>query len=212
MEMSEPFLGEIRTVAFNFAPVGWFLCNGQTLAINQYTALFSLLGTTYGGNGTSTFQLPNLQGRIPIDVGTGVGLPTYEWGEMAGEASVILTQQQMPTHTHSATFTGTAPSGSGSLSVTMAGSSATGGTSSPTGNYVAGLPKGSTSGDLYVSNPASNTLGNLAGASGSVSGLPAPVGSVVLGLTGSSLPLSIEPPYLALYFIIAYEGIFPSRP
>lgn len=210
--MSEPFLGEIRTVAFNFAPVGWFLCNGQTLAISSYAALFSLLGTTYGGNGTSTFQLPNLQGRIPIDVGAGAGLPIYQWGEMAGEASVTLTQQQLPTHTHSATFTGTVPSGSGNVTVGLQGSSTGGGTSSPTGNYVAGLPRGSTTGDRYVSSPAQATLGNLGGVSGSVSGLPAPAGSVAVGLAGNSFPLPIEPPYLALYFIIAYIGIFPSRP
>ena len=77
----DPFLGEIRMTGFNFAPVGWALCNGQTLAISQYSALFALLGTTYGGDGTSTFNLPNLQGRVPIHWDNGVGVSPYVMGE-----------------------------------------------------------------------------------------------------------------------------------
>jgi microcystin-dependent protein len=207
----DPFVGEIRAIGFSFAPPGWFLCNGQILAISSYQALFALIGTTFGGNGTSTFQLPDLQGRVPLGVGQGAGLPVYVWGQQGGAASVALTQQQMPAHTHVATFTGSAPSGPANLSVTVQGSSAQGGTSSPTGNYLAGTPKGSTTGDLYVNNPALGTLGNLAGASGSLSGLPAPQGTVVNGLSGGNVPVNIEPPYLAIYFIIAYNGIFPSR-
>ena len=206
----DPFIGEIRMVGFNFAPVGWFLCNGQLLPISSYQALFALIGTTFGGNGTSNFQLPDLQGRVPLGVGQGAGLPNYVWGESGGAASVALTQQQMPAHTHLATFTGNPPSG-GNLTVAVQGSSAAGGTASPTGNYIAGTPKGSTTGDLYVNNPAQATLGNIAGVSGSVAGLPAPTGTVVNGLAGGGLPISIEPPYLAVYFIIAYNGIFPTR-
>jgi microcystin-dependent protein len=209
--MSDPYVGEIRVVGFNFAPVGWFLCDGQTLSISSYQALFALIGTTYGGNGTTTFQLPNLQGRVPLGVGSGAGLPTYAWGQSGGSAIVTLTQQQLPTHTHQATFTGTAPSGSGNLTVNVQGSSAPGGTSAPAGNYLAGTAKGSGTSDLYVSNPAQATLGNLAGVSGSIAGLPAPAGSVAVGLAGSGQPFSIEPPYLAMYFIIAYSGIFPTR-
>jgi microcystin-dependent protein len=97
--MANQYIGEIRMTGFNFAPVGWALCNGQLLAISQYTALFSLLGTTYGGNGTNTFGLPNLQGRVPIHVGSN-GSSTYVQGQVGGSENVYLTQSQMPLHTH----------------------------------------------------------------------------------------------------------------
>jgi microcystin-dependent protein len=95
--MSEPFIGEIRMFAGNFAPVNWLLCQGQILAIADYDALFSLLGTTYGGDGQSTFALPNLQSRIPIHQAA-----SYPLGAMGGVEAVILTPQQMPVHTHPA--------------------------------------------------------------------------------------------------------------
>ena len=93
--MSEPFLSEIKIVSFNFAPKGWALCNGQTLPINQNQALFSLLGTTYGGNGQTTFALPNLRGQVPIHMGNG-----HTLGEAAGSTSVTINIQQLPTHLH----------------------------------------------------------------------------------------------------------------
>jgi len=93
--MAEPFLAEIRIVSFNFAPKGWATCNGQFMPIIQNQALFSLLGTTFGGNGQTTFALPNMQGRVPIHFGGGFTL-----GEKAGEVSHTLTQFEMPTHTH----------------------------------------------------------------------------------------------------------------
>lgn len=96
--MSDPFVGEIRMAGFNFAPVGWALCNGQTLPISQNQALFSLLGTTYGGNGTTTFNLPNLQGRVAIHQGT--GLSTYLMGQSSGVEEVTLNSNQMPVHNH----------------------------------------------------------------------------------------------------------------
>jgi len=86
-----PYLGEIRFVAFNFAPTGWATCDGQILPINEYTALFSLLGTTYGGNGTSTFALPNLESRIPVGMGQGVGLSPRPIGQMGGAEQIFLT-------------------------------------------------------------------------------------------------------------------------
>lgn len=95
--MSEPFLGEIRLMSFNFAPRGWALCNGQLLPINQNQALFSLLGTTYGGNGQTNFALPDFRGRVPIHVGHG-----HTVGERAGEQAHTLTVSEMPTHVHSA--------------------------------------------------------------------------------------------------------------
>src|SRR5512142_905843 len=93
--MSEPFLSEIKIVSFNFAPKGWALCNGQLLPINQNQALFSLLGTTYGGDGRVNFALPNLQGRIPLHFGNG-----HTLGESAGEENHTLNVQEMPLHTH----------------------------------------------------------------------------------------------------------------
>lgn len=93
--MSEPFLAEIRIMSFNFAPKGWALCNGQFLPINQNQALFALLGTTYGGNGQTTFALPNLRGRVPIHMGSG-----HTLGEAAGSTSVTVNIQQMPQHIH----------------------------------------------------------------------------------------------------------------
>lgn len=98
--MTDQFLGEIRPVGFNFAPTGWALCNGQLLPISQYTALFSLLGTYYGGNGTTNFALPDLRGRVVIDQGNGPGLSPYVIGEMDGVETVTLLTTQMPAHTH----------------------------------------------------------------------------------------------------------------
>src|SRR5271165_3660849 len=94
--MANPYLAEIRMFGGNFAPSGWALCNGQILSISQNTALFSLLGTQYGGNGTSTFALPNLQGRAAVGMGTGAGLSTYVEGEDFGQQSVTLTVNQLP--------------------------------------------------------------------------------------------------------------------
>ena len=93
--MAQPFIGEIKMVSFNFPPKGWAFCNGQTLAIQQNAALFSILGTTYGGNGTTTFALPNLQGKVPVYVGQGIVL-----GQTAGEVNHTLIMGEMPAHTH----------------------------------------------------------------------------------------------------------------
>ncbi|WP_183092705.1 phage tail protein [Nocardioides stalactiti] len=115
--MSEPFLGEIKLMAFNFPPKGWALCNGQFLPINQNQGLFSVLGTTYGGNGVTTFALPNLRGRVPLHFGAG-----YTLGEAAGSTSVTINAQTMPTHTHQVN----------------ASTLATGGAAIPTGRYLGG--------------------------------------------------------------------------
>lgn len=99
--MSNPFIGEIRLFGGNFAPQGWAFCNGQLQAINDNTALFSLIGTTYGGDGQSTFALPDLRGRVPIHQGQGAGLSSRTLGETGGSESVTLTLAQMPVHSHS---------------------------------------------------------------------------------------------------------------
>ena len=100
--MADPYLGEIRLMAFQFAPHGWALCNGQVLAINQNQALFALLGTTYGGNGVQNFQLPNLQGRVPVHFGQGLAGQNIVWGESGGETTHVLTSSEMPGHSHTA--------------------------------------------------------------------------------------------------------------
>lgn len=97
---NEPFVGEIRMVGFDFAPQGWALCDGQLLPIAQHTALFSLLGTKYGGDGQTTFGLPDLRGRVPLHVGQGAGLSLRQLGESGGSERVTLTGREIPTHTH----------------------------------------------------------------------------------------------------------------
>src|ERR1700704_3068518 len=99
--MADPFVAEIRIFPFNFAPTGWAFCNGQILPISQNTALFSLLGTTYGGNGQSTFALPNMQGNAPMHPGQGPGLSLHDLGETGGEQFVTLLQSEIPSHSHS---------------------------------------------------------------------------------------------------------------
>ena len=118
--MTDPFLAEIRIVGFNFAPTGWATCNGQLIPISQNTALFSLLGTTYGGDGRSTFALPNFTGSAPMNRGQGPGLSPRDLGETGGEAAVTLIQSEMPGHTHG-----------------MAASQAEGGDRSPAGSLPA---------------------------------------------------------------------------
>jgi len=98
--MSDPFVAEIRIFPFNFAPTGWAFCNGQLIAISQNTALFSLIGTMYGGNGTTNFNLPNLQGNAPLHFGQGPGLSLYAQGQTGGQTAVTLSQAQLPSHSH----------------------------------------------------------------------------------------------------------------
>ena len=184
----DPYVGEIRMVGFNFAPNGWALCNGQLLPIAQYTPLFSLLGTSFGGNGTSTFGLPDLQGRVPLGVGQGLGLPVYDWGQMGGQATVSLLSTQLPAHAHT---------------VTPPVSNANATTGSPVSGYPAVNVTNITGGQRGES---ASTLGYAASPVAGANG-----GSFQTAPSGGGLPISIEPPYLAVYFIIALNGIFPSR-
>jgi microcystin-dependent protein len=184
----EQYLGEIRMVGFNFAPIGWALCNGQSLAISSYTALFSLLGTTFGGDGIRTFNLPDLQGRVPLNVGNGAGLPSYVWGESGGAANVSILYNNLPIHTHP-------------IAPPVSNANAT--SSTPVGGFPAvdvTVITGGAHGETAV------TKG---WAASSVSGQTA--GSYQSGVAGGNIPLAIEPPYLAIYFIIALTGIFPTR-
>jgi len=147
--MSDPFLGEIRMVGFNFAPQGWALCNGQLLPISQNAALFGIIGTFYGGNGTSNFALPNLQSRVAIHQGQGAGLSYYVVGQTGGLESVALQYDQMPIHNHS-----------------VGAVSAGGNQASPSGNYPAIESTGTS---LNYSNSTPNaslnaaTIGNAGG-------------------------------------------------
>ncbi len=147
--MSEPFIAEIRIFAGNFAPRGWAFCNGQLLPIAQNTALFSLIGTTYGGDGRTTTALPNLKGRAPMHPGRGPGLTARRLGQRGGTETVTLTEAQMPGHTH-----------------TLSARPASASTSDPTNNYFAAL----TGANFYstdASSPQAMAAGLLQAAGGS---------------------------------------------
>jgi len=137
--MSQPFLGQIQPMAFDFAPQYWAQCNGQTMSISQNAALFALLGTMYGGNGVQTFNLPNLQSRVPMHFGTSPGGETYFQGEMSGEENVTLNINMMPMHNHN--FLGTSDTG-GDREPTTGAALATVGGGPPTTYYApSGTPQ-----------------------------------------------------------------------
>ena len=121
--MADPYIGEIRMFAGNFAPAGWALCDGQILGVQQNSALFSILGTTYGGNGSTSFGLPDLRGRVAVNQGAGPGLSTYSTGDVAGTENVTLSQGQMPAHNHTVAVAGAGntpdPTGAYQASVTV---------------------------------------------------------------------------------------------
>lgn len=172
----DPWIGEIALVPFNFAPRGWAFCDGQILSIAQNTALFALLGTTYGGNGQTTFALPDLRGRVPMHAGggSGPGLSAYTLGEQGGVENVVLIQGQMPVHNHLENV-----------------SSANGTSDSPSNAILArnasGVPQYGTGAP------------NAAMAAGAIAN------------AGGGQPHENRPPFLGLNYIIALEGIFPSR-
>ncbi len=176
--MSEPFLAEIIMFGGNFAPRGWALCQGQILSIAQNTALFSLLGTTYGGNGQTTFALPDLRGRVPVGQGQGPGLSPYTLGQAAGTESVTLTQSNLPA----------APPITVNCNI--------GDDPAPSGRPNGRVPATLNAGTGY-SSTSDSTMSP---------------GMITGGLAGGqSLPVEIIQPYLCINYIIALEGIFPSR-
>jgi microcystin-dependent protein len=169
--MADPYLGEIRMFGGNFAPAGWAFCDGRTLPIAENDALFNLIGTTYGGDGQQTFNLPNLQGRVPIHQGVG-----YQIGHSAGETAVMLTIQQTPAHGHP-----------------LQGSTATAAGTNPQGAVLAHLP------DAGVQTAYGST---------------APFGAIdpsSVSPIGGSQPHSNMQPSLAVSFIIALEGVYPTQ-
>ena len=171
--MSEPFTAEIRIFAGNFAPRGWAFCNGQLLPISQNTALFSLIGTTYGGDGRTTTALPNLQGRAPMHPGRGPGLTARRLGQRGGSEMISLSEAQMPSHTHTARASGSAAA-----------------SNTANGHYMA-APAGRGS-SLYAAASGLGTFNDLTN-------------------TGGSQPHNNMQPYLAINFIIALVGLYPSR-
>ncbi|HEX5747396.1 MAG TPA: tail fiber protein [Archangium sp.] len=173
--MSDPFIGEIRMFAGNFPPRGWQFCQGQILSIAQNTALFSILGTTYGGNGTTTFALPDLRGRYPMQPGQGPGLSPRTLGEQGGSETVTLISNQMPAHNH-----------------TLNVSSQAGDVETPVGTVLA----------------ADTTATVLNYRSAPIDGTMNPA---VIGAAGGNQPHNNMPPYTCVNFIIALQGIFPSR-
>ena len=184
---SEPFLGQIQYFGFNFNPRGWALCNGQLLDIAQNSALFSLLGTTYGGDGRTTFQLPDMRGRVPLHFGQGAGLTNRVIGSRGGAEQVVLNTTQIPAHNHAlgtnATATLRADSGDASTNV-------------PAGNALADTKRE----DVY---------------SGVAPSVDMRSGSVVLGgttdNTGGTQSHENMPPFLTVNCSIALVGLFPSR-
>jgi len=171
-----PYIGEIRMFGGNFAPLGWAFCNGQALSISEYDTLFNLIGTIYGGDGVTTFNLPDLQSRIPVGTGN-----VYALGDKAGVETVTLTVQNMPAHMHA--VSGTA----GILT-----SSEDGHRTTPGNNYPAVNGQ-----NMY----STTTDGSL---------MPAITPTLTAGSAGGSQPFSNIQPYLAINYIIALEGIFPT--
>jgi microcystin-dependent protein len=186
--MSDQYVGEIRMTGFNFAPQGWALCNGQTLSISANNVLFSLIGTTYGGNGTTNFNLPNLQGRVPVHQGTGANLSPAVIGEIAGTEAVTLVAANMPAHTHA---------------IAPPVSNVAGTASTP----VNGFPAVATV--TMDPLPARTTITGKSYAAASVPGQTA--GSYTSGAAGSNASFDISPPYLVVNFVIALTGLYPSR-
>jgi microcystin-dependent protein len=182
--MSSPFIGEIRSFGFNFPPRGWATCSGQLLSIASNTALFSLLGTQYGGNGIQTFGLPDLRGRVAINQGQGPGLPNYVIGEMAGSPTTTLLTTNMPAHTHVVTGSAAQPCNSGA---------------GPADNPTGAIPAGSASHEDFAA--AASATGAMA---------PAPV-TATAQPAGGGQPFDNMPPYLVVNMCIATTGIFPSR-
>jgi len=224
----DAFMGTIMAVGFNFAPRGWAFCNGQTLPIAQNSALFTLLGTLYGGDGQTTFGLPDLRGRVVVgSQAQGPGLSNVAQGEKAGTnnttvisngtATIALNQSNLPAHTHTATLSLSGLSATSTLNATSKGP----GSPAPSNNAtLSNTGTGGTSGAMYLATtgPATDLIPlNTASVTTVVTG----TGSVTNSNTGNGTPLTVPvvssttisnmQPYLGLNYIIALEGIFPSR-
>lgn len=190
---TEPFLGTVCAFGFNFCPRGYRPADGSLLPISQNTALFSLLGTTYGGNGTTTFGLPDLRGRALVGAGQGPGLSPISLGEMAGTEQVTLTVNQLPPHSHSATTDVT-------VTATARALGSAGNTDNPNGNSLAMVSRQ----NLYSNaaptvNMSANAIATTANA------------TTTIAPTGGGQSIENRSPYLGITYCVAVEGIFPSR-
>ena len=194
----EAYIGVIMGWGPTFAPRGWMFCQGQLLSIAQNTALFSLLGVTYGGNGQSTFGLPNLQGRVPVGAGQSQGTSMYMQGQSGGAESTTLTVPQLPAHNHVATP---------ALTSSILASSGNASLAAPSGSEVLAKAVGldSQEGAVSVSIYAPSTSANTTLQGGPVSG------TVGIAPTGNSQPVPILQPFQVIQYLICVQGLFPPR-
>jgi microcystin-dependent protein len=198
------YIGLIFAFAGNFAPMNFMLCAGQTLQISQYQALFAVIGALYGGNGSSNFMLPNLCARFPVGADSG---RTIALGKAGGAVQQAIGINNLPSHTHVATFT---PSGSPTVNASLFGSPNVGSSTDPAGNFIANVSdSGGGTDAIYAPKASAGTPAAIGGLSVSVSGNFG--GSVANALTGSSVPLSIMPPYQAINYIICVNGLYPMQ-
>ncbi|ROM66193.1 phage tail protein [Pseudomonas brassicacearum] len=193
----EVFIGTIQSFAFSFAPSNWALCNGQTLSLSQYQTLFALIGVTYGGNGQTTFMLPNLQGRLPLGQGTGLGLTPRVMGEVSGTENVTATLNNLPNHTH--TLAGLVAATT--LKLANPASNPVN-TPTATNSFIGTSGTGPGSAAIYSDQIGASPV-SLQGVSTTINGTISP--------TGNGLPMAVMNPFLAINFSIALQGYFPSR-
>lgn len=202
--MSEPFIGEIKAVGFNFAPRGWSTCAGQLVAISQNTALFSLLGTMYGGDGRTNFALPDLQGRTAIGAGMGPGLSNRIQGQRGGREYMALSANELPVHSHSASFSGTSTG-----TFKLGASSNPADLTSPSDAIPAAAKTvGLSSQDVNAYTAASNQ--NVQMAENTVN-LDLSQTTIQIGNTGAGRFFDVTQPWLCINYVIAMLGLFPSR-
>lgn len=199
----EGTIGEIRIFAGNFAPRSWAFCEGQTISIASNNALYAIVGTVYGGDGVTTFNLPDLRSRIPIGTGQGAGLPNYTLGSQVGDESVTLTSNQMPAHAHVATVQ--QASTPGSAKATLNGINNAGGQSAPGGNYLGQDNSAGATAYATTGTPVAMHAGSL---EATINASPP---TVTLSQNGGNTPHENVQPILAVNYIICLEGIFPSR-
>lgn len=198
------YLGEIRMFAGNFAPMNWAYCEGQTLAIADYTALFAIIGTYYGGDGRTSFALPDFRSRVPVGVGMGPGLMPYALAQRGGAESVILSHTQLPAHTHPVQATA-ASTLSGDVEVKIPVSTEDAEGKVPTNQFLA-----KSSASAYMDE---KTTGSYLGAPEVTSTLDVTTNvNVEIGQAGASQPLYNVQPYIGMHYIICVEGLFPQRP
>lgn len=213
--MGDFLLGEIKLWPMNWAPEGWLLCNGQLLSIQQYTALYSLLGVNYGGNGTTTFGLPDLRGRVPVGYGQLANTSSvYNLGQVGGHESQALSQAQLPQHTHASQLSLTGGTATTSVNV---GTDSNNPIAQPAAGQTVYLTAASaavgrdpvTLSGLYTNQDPGSSAAHLGGAATQLSGLQ---GSVTVQNAGASSPVDMRQPYQVVNYIICTNGIYPSRP